>query len=179
MTKRILIGNDGSGNFRIRASAAGYNVETAPLDQILFDASSVPGRIITQGTAYCEWNNLQTSQPNVPYVTTFAHGVPAGLSFMIIAVGKALFGDGSDPQDWLMWQYVLVTPGSTQRVVVRATIGNPTMQFRYCSPFRFSGDLGNGFTYWGGWWISWDGTTITVNNNLGHGVSMRWMALEV
>ncbi len=179
MTKRVLIGNDGSGQFRIRASSAGNNVETAPLDQILFDADSVPGRIAAQGERYCDWNPFQTSQPNQPRATTFAHGVPAGVNFIIAAIGRAIYSDGTFPPDWGYWRWVLVSPGSTQRVVQAAALGNPNMQHQYCTPHRFAGDDGAGFPYWGGWWLSWDGANITVTNNCANGVWLRWQALEV
>lgn len=179
MTKRILIGNDGSGQFRIRASAAGHNVETAPLDQILFDADAVPGRIITQGEQWCDWNPNQPSEPGTPRVTSFAHGVPVGLSFIVSAIGRPMYSDGSLPPDWLYWTWDLFTPGSTQRVVVRRVLGNGAMTNQYCTPFRFSGDDGAGFPNWGGWWVSWDGASIHVANNCGHGLYTRWQALEV
>lgn len=178
MTKRILIGRDGGGNFRIRASAAGYDVETAPLDQILFDADAVPGRIIRQGERYCDWNQFQTSQPNVPETTTFAHGVPSGVPFLITAIGRAQYSDGTTPPDWAYWRYVLIGSG-TQRAAQAYVLGNSQMTGRYCTPFRFSGDDGAGETNWGGWWISWNGTNITVTNNCPHGIWMRWQALEV
>lgn len=178
MTKRILIGRDAGGDFRIRSSAAGYDVETAPLDQILFDADAVPGRIITQGARYCDWNQFQTSSPNVPQTTTFAHGVPAGLSCLILAIGKAQYSDGSAPIDWGYWRYTLIA-GGTQRVVQAVAMGNASMKDRYCTPFRFSGDDGAGFPNWGGWWLSWNGTSITVTNNCANGVWLRWQALEV
>lgn len=179
MSKRILIGRDTGGVFRIRSSAAGYDVETAPLDQILFDADATPGRIITQGTRYCDWNPFQTSQPNQPETTTFSHGVPSGLSFIILAIGRAEFSDGSTPIDWGYWRYVLVTPTGTERVVQATALGNSTMTDRYCTPFRFSGDDGQGFPNWGGWWLSWNSTSITVTNNCAHGIRLRWQALEV
>ncbi|MBA1157749.1 hypothetical protein [Microvirga mediterraneensis] len=179
MSKRILIGRDAGGDFRIRSSAAGYDVETAPLDQILFDAGAIPGRIITQGARYCEWNPYQASQPNQPETTTFAHGVPSGLSFIILAIGKAQYSDGSTPDDWRYWTWTLFTPQSTERIVVSTNLGNPTMRGRYCTPFRFSGDDGAGFPNWGGWWLSWNGTNITVTNNCANGVWLRWQALEV
>lgn len=179
MTKRILIGSDGSGRFRIRASAAGYNVDTAALDELLFDADSVPGRIIRQGERYCAWNEFQQSQPQVPATTSFNHGVPSGVPFIIVAIGRAQYEDGSRPDDWLFWENTFAQGFPDNRRVVRSNFGNADMKGHYVTPHRFAGDNGSGYVYWGGWWLGWNGTQITVTNNYGCGVWVRWQALEV
>ncbi|MGO4389448.1 hypothetical protein AB4Y85_18115 [Microvirga sp. 2YAF29] len=176
MTKRILIGSDGTGRFRIRASAAGHNVDNAALDDLLFDADAVPGRIIRQGARYCAWNEYQQSQPQVPAETTFAHNVPPGLSFIIVAIAKARYVDGSEPEDWRYWANE-GSPGHL-RVVLR-NFGNSDMKGHYVTPHRFSGDDSNGYVYWGGWSIGWNGTNITVTNNCACGLWVRWQALEL
>lgn len=182
MSRRIFLGQDGTGALRIRAAKPAYDALTAPLDGILFDADAVPGRIITQGKQFCANNPYQVTYPNTPQATTIAHGIDSSLSYIITAIGQAQNSDGTLADDWRYWGHGINGGGAGS--VVSRPLGNAQMLKQFCTPFRFSGSFGpdsngNDRDYWGGWWISWDSTNLTVTNNCGNGVYVRWMALEL
>lgn len=173
MARRIIIGHDGAGGFRIRTSMPGYDAATAPLDALLFDADALPGRILHEGEFFCDWWMYDGMSPGQAVRASVPHY--ASGNFIVIAIAKALYSDGSAPEDWRLKSRKIVNavPTMYYRFMGGAAKGN------YLTPFYISGDFGNGENFWWGWKLSWDGSLIHVDNWLANGLWVRFQVLEV
>jgi len=173
MARRIIIGNDGTGRMRIRTSLPGHDAVTASLDGILFDADACPGRVLSQGERFCDWYMYDGTVPGLSLDTVFQHH--AAGSFIIVAIAKAMYSDGSYPPDWRLKSRQIV---NTVPTMYYSYLGGPATG-NYVTPFYASGDYGNGRSYWHGWELHWDTNNIIIKNWLANGLYIRWMALEV
>lgn len=155
---------------RIRASMPGYDAATAPLDALLFDADSVPSRIITQGEGFCDFNKYIAASPRQPVSVQIPHG--ASGSFVIAMIARPMYSDGTAPAEWYHCYYwiknAVITAG---RMPFGMSAGY------YLTPFNLSGDNGGGFVWWGGYFLRWDGSYLYVDNYCNHGLWVRWQTL--
>lgn len=173
MAQRVIIGNDSTGRMLIRTSAAGYDAATAPLNSLLFDADACPGRILSSGEQYCHWYMYDWQNPGQSLDTVIPHY--ASGSFIVIAIAKAIYDDGTYPEDWRLKSRKIVNGVAT---FYYSYMGGPA-KGNYVTPFYASGDYSGGHTYWFGWTLSWDNSNIIIRNWLANGLYIRWMVLEV
>lgn len=169
MTRRVILGWDGS-SMKFRVSKPGADAATADLDDLLFDADSVPAVVKGSGAFNADFNAFQQTQPEVAEVTTISHGAGSNVD-LIMAIAEPTDGR-SGAGIWAHWYRTSPTAAASQ------SIGNGTMNNRHCTPFWFKGDLGTGVVYWGGWRYTWNSTSITITNNLANALRVRWVALE-
>lgn len=185
MARRFIVGNAGAG-FTMRQAKPGYDAAGAPLDGLNFDADHYPGRILGSGERIIFDQGRPSVSDTAPKAFSFAHGLGKAPDVVLGICQPRVYTNATTeggPQAWQQFQYVPEISTTTWQL---SGLGNPNMDFRFCTPFWFNGNnrggpflSGQGGFYFGGWWYGFDATNITFYFlSPGHFL-FRWTALEV